>query len=455
MRSSGACRHVTCCCLCSVVVFVSLSYLLGPRRDLRIKLFAMLPAAPTQHDNVTSASTQNDNATSFKELVAVPLADFTPHDDVTSAPTQHDNVTSFKLHGVSVQHGFSDPKECPWLRYNYICSPEHAYTKWLATWGAETSSLQPPLDPLPRGVSLWLGMSHSFESFAALMCQHQWELSRIDALFCSSPGTGNQCKTKMDAYSSRKCNADPEHLCKMVAVSPTSRCNFDSWRNVLGIGGTKSRAVNTLPTILQNTPEDMSCGVDKVMTPACDFGIVSFHFNNGHRAISIHNHALQFVDRSLERLSRLVGFDMKYVNTLVYASPWPLRTGLRKACACPNTSYTCLPAGRDKTFFVDYFRQNILGFARTAGFIGSIIFTTRFHAEPLESKTIIKFLKMSKSAGIGATFVSPNDVVRRTLKNQWCGDKPHNLCTSAGGHQCIPSVPDVVAWEIQRNMKAI
>ena len=165
-----------------------------------------------------------------------------------------------ELYNVSLAPGFSDPAACPWLRYNYVCSDKPAYRRWLEKWAVAGSPLQPVTARLPRGTSLWFGMSHMYQYAAAMMCQHRADLLTMHVLRCTSIAVST-CISKQAAFhrEARSCMADPLGSCTLVEMPLESRCAPDAWSNVYGENGTHPIPAGELP-VMGRTKEDGACG---------------------------------------------------------------------------------------------------------------------------------------------------------------------------------------------------
>ena len=205
--------------------------------------------------------------------------------------------TPFELYGLQIAPSFSDPSACPWLRYNYVCPRTQLYEAWLRTWAsvdsASTSTTGSTastagrrlrhLARLPRGTTLWLGMSHLYEIAAATMCQHRADLKSLQVLRCATAPPS--CISKKRAYSqeARACTgaALTHPTCKLVDVSTETRCAPDAWPNVYGANGT-IRTTDELPR-LGSSAEDHTCGAGQALWPACSMSIVLFGFRGGLR----------------------------------------------------------------------------------------------------------------------------------------------------------------------------
>lgn len=369
--------------------------------------------------------------------------------------------TSFELYGVRVRSKFSDPAACPWLRYNYVCMKRSAYTQWLSTWATAASPLRPPTSRLPRGTSLWLGMSHLYQYAAALMCQHRGDLRSLKALRCESAPSA--CISKLGSYEreSQACTGAvlTDRNCKLVDVPTDSRCSPDAWPNVYGINGTHATSSDELPQ-LQRAAEDSTCGEGRSVWPGCSMSIVSFGFRSGHTALVVHNHPLQFVDDGLAKLLpgvlSTLGLRMSKVDTIVYASPWMLfQAYQRSMCTCREARHMCLALSEGGTFHQRHFRQGILGFARTSNFSGNLVLTTRLLGQTNDDRpAVMALMRMASTAGMDATLVDPSEVARWSVGGQLCSsENVRRPCANGGGHQCTPSVPDLVAWEIQKHLR--
>jgi len=247
-------------------------------------------------------------------------------------------------------------------------------------------------------------------------------------------------------------NYEMESFCKMEAVGPNSRCDFVAYPNVWGVGGTKEESdiAKRLFPIPLTSREDELCGEQASTFPACSVSITRYTFTNGHTAIVIHNHILQYYDHSLERFAKFLSLDMSKVDTIVYGSPWEMKFA-RWYYQQTN------PWGIEKmkpdtpTFFQDKFVEDIVDFARGDGFSGKIVFTGWHSSDPyaLDVLAAREMKDIAESKGIKVANVFPYDVVKKRLDSHWCGPSEECLNSSvAAGHQCIPSVPDVVAWEI-------
>jgi len=343
------------------------------------------------------------------------------------------------------------------LGSKYTCFDSPTYRQWLQRWATKDSPLQPPAGPLPPGTSLWLGASHAYETAAALMCQHHWEIKEMEVLNCAAmlDGPQPQCVNKTDPrLRSQPAAAEPEieSFCKMEAVGPNSRCDFVSHPNVWGVGGTQeesdiAKRLFPIPTMAR---EDELCGERASTYPACSLSITRYTFSNGHTAIVIHNHILQFYNHSLERFAKFLSLNMSEVNTIVYGSPWEMQFAQWYWTTTePHRSYNMKPD--TPTFFTDKFNEDIIEFAHGSGFAGNVVFTG-WHSADIYARDVLaarQMMDIAKSKGINATNVFPFDVVKEKLDNHWCG--PSEECTNfslAAGHQCIPAVPDVVAWEV-------
>lgn len=371
------------------------------------------------------------------------------------------------LYGVDLKEGFTLPFSCPWIGYNYVCGAEPGYVQWLQKWASkDTSPLSPALDPLPRGNSLWLGMSHSYQTASALICQHHWELQAIEVLRCDKV-TGSVkienvggCPTKTDAYKNELCEAcidDPVSNCQMVSIEPQTRCENRAYPNVYGEEGTRadSRRARLMFKVPNSTREDVQCGIDRQSYPTCSFNVARFTFSNGHVATVIHNHVLQFYQNSLSRFAEFLALNMSAIDTIVYASPWELPVA---KMTYPGDTYHIRPP--DWFFFTTLFREDIINFAhKIGGFRGNLVFLS-WHASDRTAKDILvtsEFLAMAQAASLDATLVMSRDVVAQHLENEWCpepGDKCNDTKSqTAASHQCMPGIPDVVAWEVQRLLR--
>ena len=364
---------------------------------------------------------------------------------------------SFALHGVQVRSNLANPAACPWLRYNYVCTTRNAYTDWLSEWASPAARLHPPPGRLPRGTSLWLGMSHLYQYAAALMCQHRDDLQALQVLRCESrPRT---CVTKVHAYNqeSQMCTgaALTEPSCRLVDVPIDTRCSPDAWPNVYGPNGTHAATPADLPE-LPIAAEDALCGKSRSVWPGCSMSVAKFSFHGGHDAIVIHNHPLQFVEHGLARLLGSLRVRMADVDTIVYASPWLLfQAYQRSMCTCRAAPYICLPQSEGGTFHRKHFAQGILTYARDANFSGNLVLTTRLLGLNNSDKGgALELMRLARSAGIATTFVDPSEVVRTRVGGRLCSsENVRRPCEDGGGHQCTPGVPDLIAWEIQRGLR--
>jgi len=242
----------------------------------------------------------------------------------------------------------------------------------------------------------------------------------------------------------------------MVSVSKWNRCDNRAYPNVWGAGGTnEGKNVSGFFPFENTLREDELCGADSIPFPQCSYTIQKFHFSNGHTAILIHNHALQFYSQSLEQFANFLELDMSQVTTIVYGSPWEQKFAsslFSQTCS----SFDGLP--ERPTFFVDKFQEDIIGFARGSGFAGNVVLSGWYSSDTV-SEDVLAAQKMeviAKANGVQTKSVFPEEVVRKKLENEWCG--PSSECfktySLAQGHQCIPSVPDVVAWEIYHNLRS-
>jgi len=247
-------------------------------------------------------------------------------------------------------------------------------------------------------------------------------------------------------------NPQMESFCKMEAVGPNSRCDFVAYPNVWGVGGTQeesdiARKLFPIPPIAR---EDELCGERASTYPACSLSITRYTFSNGHTAIVIHNHILQFYNHSLERFANFLDLDMSEVDTIVYGSPWEMKFAKWYYNSTnPGAKFDLKPDS--PSFFKDKFVEDIVDFARGDGFAGNVVFTSWHSADTFARDVVAarEMMDIAESKGIRASNVFPFNVVKDRLDNHWCGPSEECLNSSiAAGHQCIPSVPDVVAWEI-------
>lgn len=378
-----------------------------------------------------------------------------------------------ELYGVDLAEGFTLPLHCPWLGYGYVCSAEPKYVAWLKKWAAKKSSwlhhakapLHPELEPLPRGNSLWLGTSHTYQTASALICQHHWELQAIEVMRCDKVAGDvklrdvGECPKKVDAYKNELCESCIDDLkanCKMVAIEAQTRCENRAYPNVWGNGGTRSdshTAKNMFP-MPNSTREDVLCGSDRTSFPSCSFVIARFTFSNGHIATVIHNHVLQFYANSLQRFVEFLNMDMSAVTTIVYAAPWEQAVA---KLAWKGDKYTMLP--EDPDFFANKFQADIIDYAhKIGGFKGNIVLVS-WHTDNYRSKDVLVaglLLKKAQEASLDLGMVFSKDVVAAYLGNEWCAAPGENCGTNyslAQWHQCTPGVPDVVAWDVQRLLR--
>lgn len=64
-------------------------------------------------------------------------------------------------------------------------------------------------------------------------------------------------------------------------------------------------------------------------------------------------------------------------------------------------------------------------------------------------------MKMAEKAGLKATIVDPSAVARTQVAGELCSSENLDFpCQGGGGHQCTPSLPDVIAWELQKHLSA-
>jgi len=381
----------------------------------------------------------------------------------TKAPTSpkgrapRTRPADFEFLGVNVKGGFANPVRCPWLGYNYVCRRSRKYLEWLKTWAATTSnsSLVPETRALPPGISLWMGQSHLFQVASTFMCQRHSELQELEVLECIPPknsATRKKCKTKVQAFKSlasadHACEADLKFQCRMVAVGPFSRCGTRAYPNVVGQGGTHQLNADRFPESYP-TPEDKQCGVRSIPTPACSYSISRFTFASGHVAIMISNHIIQFYNNSLEKIANFLALDMGQVKTIVYSQPWTLRQARNRFReACRKYSYTL--RSNASTFWVDAFRSDIIEFALGAGFSGILLFVDMFTRKRRGTE---KLVEMSQRSGIQTHHLQPAATVKSIFRGSWCCSDPARggSCANETGHQCIPSIPDFVAWDVAR-----
>mmetsp|Transcript_9223 Transcript_9223/g.16001 ORF Transcript_9223/g.16001 Transcript_9223/m.16001 type:complete len:198 (+) Transcript_9223:1-594(+) len=192
--------------------------------------------------------------------------------------------------------------------------------------------------------------------------------------------------------------------------------------------------------------------------PTCSYNMARFTFANGHVAVTMHNHVLQWYNKSLEVYARFWGLDMRQVTTIVYGSPWEL--AFAKAvfgAGSAGTTYNMVPDASAHDFYVDRFVEDVIKFGRGAGFAGNVVLTNWFSSDEwAPAVTAAKQMKtIAESYGISATLVLAFDVIKEKLANDWCG--PSEECTNyslAAGHQCIPSTPDVISWEILKHLRS-
>jgi len=147
---------------------------------------------------------------------------------------------------------------------------------------------------------------------------------------------------------------------------------------------------------------------------------------------------------------------MRQVNTIVYGSPWEMAFAqwifTREA---PFRNYNfAVDEGR---FFVNKFVEDIVGFAKGAGFVGNVVLTS-WHSIDIwapDVRAAREILPIAAREGIEISTAFSMDIVAEKLNNHWCGPdgECRNFNTSAG-HQCIPSVPDVVAWNISSRLRS-
>ena len=112
------------------------------------------------------------------------------------------------------------------------------------------------------------------------------------------------------------------------------------------------------------------------------------------------------------------------------------------------------PQSEGGAFHRKHFTQAILGYARSANFSGNIVFTTRLLGLNNGDKgAAMELLRLAREGGMSASLVDPSEVARSSLSGQLCSsENVHRPCGNGGGHQCTPSVPDVVAWELQKQL---
>eukprot|EP00930_Biecheleria_cincta_P099710 TRINITY_DN91313_c0_g1_i1.p1 TRINITY_DN91313_c0_g1~~TRINITY_DN91313_c0_g1_i1.p1 ORF type:complete len:428 (-),score=41.98 TRINITY_DN91313_c0_g1_i1:154-1437(-) len=374
--------------------------------------------------------------------------------------------SSRMLYGVELAEGFSFPLSCPWIGQGYVCSGEPKYVQWLEKWAAKNqSTLNPATDALPRGNSLWVGTSHSYQTATALICQHNWELQAIEVMRCDKMAGDvkirnvGQCPTKVDAYKNELCEScidDLHTYCQMVAIEPNTRCENRAYPNVWGQGGTRadSHTARNMFKMPSSTREDRLCGIDRNSYPTCSFNVARFTFRNGHIATVIHNHVLQFYNNSLQTFAEFLNMDMAAIDTIVYASPWELQTGKDN---WKGEKYHLKPD--DPKFFENKFREDILDYAvRIGNFGGNLVFVS-WHTSDKFARDLLALpamLAMAENASLDTASVLSKDVAAKHLGDEWCatpGDNCGMLYAIAGSHQCIPGVPDVVAWDVQRLLR--
>lgn len=369
------------------------------------------------------------------------------------------------LYGVEIQEGFSLPQHCPWLSWTDVCYDDPKYIQWLQKWASNQSSLHPQLGALPAGNSLWLGTGHTFQTASAIACQHHWELQMIEVLRCTNLIGGMKikavgtCPKKSDALHSEVCEScvfDLPSNCKLVPVPPNSRCDNRAYANMRGVGGLHESGdmAHHMFNMPNATFEDLQCGVDRIPFPTCSTNIARFTFSNGHVATIIHNHVLQHYDHGLEQLAKFLDLEFSNIDTIVYASPWDHATA---RAAWPDDKY--LLKADSPTYFFEKYKEDIIDYATNqAGFKGNVVFTS-WHTSDKFAGDILSLPDMvlhSEWNHLDAALVLSKDVVGGELRNDWCA-APGRECGEeigrAENQQCIPGIPDVVAWDVARLLR--